>query len=433
MRRMRWGTPYLRRQYVVMAVAIAVLVVGIFAIFGQLLVGQLSRSYLEDVLLSGKLHAEEVGRQFSSDEPTYKVIEQRREALYQLSEALKRQDIVKRMRFFDERGKLAFQITLPSEGYIGRFPEGHSEFVQPTSPEEVIETDQTYEVTVPVGDYGTVVADLSKKALAARITVLRRQLVRHTAIAAVLTVIVLGAAVGFIWHLMQRNAELEERRRRDEELAILGSLAANLAHEIRNPLNALSLNLEILDEELAESTADRRTVGQARREVGRLSRLVNDFLVYARPTPPSLERCEVAVLLGEVAGLLGPLCDRAGVELRIDSGGASVKADRGQLSQVLMNLAMNAIQAMEANAPRTLELVGRPEGDTTMLEVRDSGPGIPEEELEKVRLAFYSRRKGGTGLGLSIADRIVEEHGGSLRLVNRPEGGLTARVELPTA
>jgi len=433
MRRMRWGTPYLRRQYVVAAVAIAVLVVGIFVVFGQLLVGQLSRSYLEDVLLSGKVHAEEVARQFTSDEPTYKVIEQRREALYQLSEALKRQDIIERIRFYDERGKLAFAITLPSEGYIGRFPEGHSEFVQPTSPDQVTETEQAYQVTVPMGEYGTVVADLSKKALAGRITVLRRQLVAHTAMAAGMTVIVLGAAVGFIWHLLQRNAELEERRRRDEELAILGSLAANLAHEIRNPLNALSLNLEILDEELAESTTDRRTVGQARREVGRLSSLVNDFLVYARPTPPSLERCDVGVLLDEVAGLLGPVCEKAGVELRVDAAKVSVTADRGQLSQVLMNLAINAIQAMEGGQSPTLQLGGHREGETIVLEVLDSGPGIPVEELEKVRLAFYSRRKGGTGLGLSIADRIVEEHGGSLTLVNRPEGGLAARLTLPAA
>lgn len=427
---MRWGTPYLRRQYVVAAVAIALLMVGIFAVFGHLIVGQLSRRYLEDVLLSGKVHAEEVGRQFVSREPTYRVIEQRREALYQLSEALKRQEVVQRMRFFDERGKLAFEITLPSEGYLGKFPEGHTDLVQRGEPDSVTETERSYEVTVPLGEYGTVVADLSKQALATRISVLRRQLVAHTVVAAGLTVIVLAAAVAFIWHLLQRNAELEERRRRDEELAVLGSLAANLAHEIRNPLNALSLNLEILDEELTGTGVERTTVGQARREVGRLSRLVNDFLVYARPTPPTLETVPVAELLADAADLLRPLCERAGVELHVAADETVVRADRGQLGQVLTNLAINAVQAMEGHQPRRLDLVGSADGSGAALEVLDTGPGIAEDDLSRVRQAFFSRRKGGTGLGLSIAERIVEEHGGTLTLANRPGGGLAARVEL---
>jgi len=415
---------------VVAAVAIALLMVGIFAVFGHLIVGQLSRRYLEDVLLSGKVHAEEVGRQFVSREPTYRVIEQRREALYQLSEALKRQEVVQRMRFFDERGKLAFEITLPSEGYLGKFPEGHTDLVQRGEPDSVTETERSYEVTVPLGEYGTVVADLSKQALATRISVLRRQLVAHTVVAAGLTVIVLAAAVAFIWHLLQRNAELEERRRRDEELAVLGSLAANLAHEIRNPLNALSLNLEILDEELTGTGVERTTVGQARREVGRLSRLVNDFLVYARPTPPTLETVPVAELLADAADLLRPLCERAGVELHVAADETVVRADRGQLGQVLTNLAINAVQAMEGHQPRRLDLVGSADGSGAALEVLDTGPGIAEDDLSRVRQAFFSRRKGGTGLGLSIAERIVEEHGGTLTLANRPGGGLAARVEL---
>jgi signal transduction histidine kinase len=99
---------------------------------------------------------------------------------------------------------------------------------------------------------------------------------------------------------------------------------------------------------------------------------------------------------------------------------------------VLVNLALNAVQAMEPSAARRLWLRGLCQGGRVVFEVVDSGPGIPEAELKRVREAFYTRRKGGTGLGLAIADRIVGAHGGALELANRLDGGLVARVVLPT-
>ncbi len=431
MRAVRWGTSYLRRQYLVATAVFALLLVGIFALFAQLLIGQLSRNYLEDVLLSGRAHAEEVARQVEGKGPTYKVLEQRREELYKLSDALSRQDIIDRVKFFDERGKLAFEIVLPSEGYLGTFPEGHNELVVPSKPDAVKETSKDYEVTLPLSDYRSVVVALSKNALANRIALLRHQLFMHTAAAAGLSALVLAAALGFIWHLLQRNAALQERRQRDEQLAVLGSLAANLAHEIRNPLNALSLNLELLDEELDGRGSEVETVGFARREAGRLSRLVNDFLVYARPAPPQVDECRVQDLLRDVSTLLAPTCARAQVTLRTEGENFEVRIDRGQMSQALVNLAFNAIHAMESMDVRVLTLGARQDGDSVILEVADTGPGIREEDLPRVREAFFSRRKGGTGLGLAIVDRIVNDHGGRLDLVNGPSGGLRARVALP--
>jgi two-component system sensor histidine kinase PilS (NtrC family) len=244
--------------------------------------------------------------------------------------------------------------------------------------------------------------------------------------------LVLVGAVMFIWHLVQRNAELERQRRLDEELASLGTLAANLAHEIRNPLNALSINLELLREDLGVKPGA-GTVDMARREVARLSRLVDDFLVYARPSAPTLEPVNGGELVAQVAQLLMPVCERAGVALHVDGGDASLRVDRGQIEQVLVNLALNAVQALEGGDRRELRLTCRPEAEQAALEVIDSGPGIPRAELGRVREAFFSLRKGGTGLGLAIADRIVQAHGGRLELANRPDGGLAARVVLPLA
>jgi signal transduction histidine kinase len=424
----------LGRQYLLVAAIFAVLLAGTFASFAHLLIQQLSRSYMEDVLLSGRAQAEELARQLKGGGNLYKVIETRREALAQVSAALARQDVVDSIQVFDNLGKLVYQTTTRTEGYSGgSFPEGNVELLVPVAPEKVVETHNSYEIRVPLNqDVGTVVVGLSKSAMAARIAILRKQLLLHTAVSGGVGLAVLLGAVGFIWHLVQRNAQLEGRRRVDEELAALGSLAANLAHEIRNPLNALSINLELLEEDLAVRKTQVDTVGLARREVGRLSRLVNDFLVYARPAAPTMEEFSGEELLADVTALLAPTCERFGVELRVESSEVRVRGDRGQLSQVLVNLALNAVQAMDGWPSRKLALrVSANDAAAVRLDVADTGPGIPAAELRRVREAFYTRRKGGTGLGLAIAERIVNAHHGRLELTNRPEGGLLARVTLP--
>ena len=432
MRGVRQPSPPLKRQYLLAVGVFALLLVASFALFADLLVDQFSRSYLEDVLLSGRAQAEELARQLGGDAPLYRVVETRKEALSRISATLARQDVIQTAQVFDERGRLVWSTTTRTEGLVGGFPDANAELVV-GAPEGVVETGTTYEIRVPLQDVGTVVVAVSKAALAPRIALLRRRLLFHTAVAGGLALAVLAAAVAFIWHLVQRNAALEARKRMDEELAALGSLAANLAHEIRNPLNALSLNLELLEEELHEHRAEGGTVGLARREVGRLSRLVNDFLVYARPSPVHRERCEAFEVLREVAALLGPSCEKADVALTIDAQPVVLEADRGQIAQVLVNLALNALQAMEQSQVRRLELRAYAMGQLAVLEVVDSGPGIPSEQLGRVREAFFSLRKGGTGLGLAIADRIAQAHGGSLELENRPEGGLVARLVLPVA
>ena len=431
MRDVRGEGGKLRRQYLVAAGIFAVLLVASVISFAYLLSEQLSRSYLEDTLLSGKAQAEELARQLKGSGSLYKVIETRREALAQLSAALARQNVVESVQVFDDRGKLVYQTSTRTEGYTGGFPEGNVELLVPVSPEKVTETTNSYRIRVPLEDIGTVVVGLSKSAMATRIAILRKQLVLHTALAGGVALAVLLGAVGFIWHLVKRNAQLDETRRLNEELAALGSLAANLAHEIRNPLNALSINLELLEEDLAVRRTPVDTVELARREVGRLSRLVNDFLVYARPTAPSMEEFDGGELLSDVSALLTPTCQRFGVELKVECPGVRVHGDRGQLGQVLVNLALNAVQAMDGLPRRQVGLRAQAEGDAVVLEVADTGPGVPEGELRRVREAFYTRRKGGTGLGLAIADRIVTAHRGRLELANRREGGLVARVVLP--
>ena len=428
---MRGGDWPLKRQYIAVAAGFAVLLVASFASFAYLMVEQLSRSYLEDVLLSGKAQAEELAHELKGQGNLYKVVETRREALAQLSAQLARQQVIDKVQVFDNRGKLVYQYESQAEGLKGGFPESSLELLVPISKPEVTERTRSYQIRAPLEDLGTVLVSVSKPAMAARITILRRHLLTQTALAGGTSLVVLIGAVMFIWHLVQRNAQLDARRRLHEELAALGSLAANLAHEIRNPLNAISINLELLEEDLASRKTPVETVGMARREVGRLTRLVTDFLVYARPAPPVAEEFDAGTLLREVAALLAPTCERFGVELAVEPGSVRVRGDRGQLGQVVMNLALNAVQAMDGCATRRVGLAARRDGERAVLEITDSGPGIAKTDLARAREAFFTRRKGGTGLGLAIADRIVAAHGGALELANRPGGGLVASVSLP--
>lgn len=429
---MRSPTGLLRRQYLVAAGVFGALLLAAFALFAHLLLEQFSRSYMEDVLLSGQAQAEELARHFQgSDLPLYKVVETRREALAQVSAALSRQEVVESVQVFDDRGKLVYQTQIRTEGYVGGFPESSLELLLPPPPDQVRETTRSYEISVPVEDLGTVVVTVSKEAMAGRVAILRRRLLGHTALVGGGALVVLLAAVVFIWHLVDRNARLEQRRWEQEELAALGTLAANLAHEIRNPLNALSLNLELLEEDLQNQGTSADTVALARRETGRLSRLVTDFLTYARPAPPVFEEHDIGELIRDVTVLLEPVCQRSGVALAVDGSPGVARCDRGQLSQVLLNLTLNAVQATERSPSRVVQVMAGRRAGAVVLEVQDSGPGIPDTELHRVRDAFVSRRRGGTGLGLAIADRIIEAHGGRLELENRPEGGLIARVVLP--
>ena len=431
MRPVRWGVWKLKRQYIAVAAVFAVLLAVSLASFARLMVEQLSRSYMEDVLLSGKAQAEELARRLEGKGNLYKAVETQREALAQISAALSRQQVIDKVQVFNEQGKLVWKSEFLTEGVKGGFPQGNLELSVPIAPVKVSEKTKTYEFRARPEEIGTVVLSVSKPAIATRIAILRRRLLLNAALGGGTSLLVLLGAVVFSWHLVKRNAQLDAKRRLHEELAALGSLAANLAHEIRNPLNAISINLELLEEDLESRKTPVETVGMARREVGRLSRLVNDFLVYARPSPPVLETFDAGALLHDVSALLAPACERAGVELVVAGEGVTVRADRGQLSQVVVNLALNAVQAMNGGAVRRVELLARRDGERVVLEVADTGPGIVKAELARVREAFFTRRKGGTGLGLAIADRIVTAHGGTLELANRPQGGLVATVVLP--
>jgi signal transduction histidine kinase len=221
---------------------------------------------------------------------------------------------------------------------------------------------------------------------------------------------------------------LEEMRKalhaRDEERE---TLLAGIAHEVRNPLGALDLFAGLLAEELA-GRPEASHVARIRQELVALSKVVEEFLDYARARPPVREEVDLALLLAEVADLAQPLAAARRVSLS-EEGGGSVRADREQLRRALLNLVRNAVEA--APAASLVEVAATAGAEGAVLEVRDRGPGLGADARASLFRPFFTTKERGTGLGLALAKKVADAHGGALALVDRDGGGTVARLALP--
>ncbi|MBP7146026.1 MAG: hypothetical protein KBD01_00665 [Acidobacteria bacterium] len=298
----------------------------------------------------------------------------------------------------------------------------------------------TAERIVPVpmaGGIGTVLLGLSGNSIEEESARLWREMMFKLVVGAAISLVLLAVAFFYVLRVIQRTRRLEAEAQRAEQLAYLGTLASGLAHEIRNPLNAMNINLQMLEEELADGRIDQDTLALlrgSRAEVLRLERLVRDFLAYARPQPSSREEVAPAELVGDVVRFMRPQFQGAGVTLQFDADQPAphVSVDAGQIRQALLNILQNAL---EASAPKhTVRVsVGATEQGEARIEVADEGPGIPQDFRERIFEVFWSRKAAGSGLGLPIALRVVESHGGRIEVESEAGRGSTFRIVLPNA
>jgi signal transduction histidine kinase len=221
---------------------------------------------------------------------------------------------------------------------------------------------------------------------------------------------------------------LEEMRKalhaRDEERE---TLLAGIAHEVRNPLGAMDLFAGLLAEELAGQPQGAH-VARIRSELASLSKVVEEFLDYARARPPVREPVDLGLLLAEVADLAQPLASQRSVSLGVEGEG-SVGADREQLRRALLNLLRNAVEA--APAASEVEVAVKVAGGEAVFEVRDRGAGLAPEARASLFRPFFTTKERGTGLGLALAKKVAEAHGGTLELADREGGGTVARLVVP--
>lgn len=252
-----------------------------------------------------------------------------------------------------------------------------------------------------------------------------------------------GALIGTIFHFqdLTQAVAMEQHLRRMDKLASIGEMAARIAHEIRNPLASVSGSIQILQKELSLEGANRRLMEIVVRETKRLNGLLTDFLSFARPEHPRPKKMDLSKALRETLTLFMEQA-RSTCKLTAQiSPGLIMYADSKKLRQVVWNLLNNALEAMPQGGDLTVRAFRgsgilpaglNAEESWLVVEVEDSGVGIPEEVRDKVFDPFFTTKEKGTGLGLSIVHRLVEEMGGRIELQSQPHKGSRFSIWLPS-
>jgi signal transduction histidine kinase len=241
----------------------------------------------------------------------------------------------------------------------------------------------------------------------------------------------LGAAI-YAYH---RLVLLERRTRNAERLAELGALTGGLAHEIKNPLSTVQLNLQLLKEDLdPHNPAYGRVISRldtVHREASRLRDILDDFLRFAGRIELAPRPVELNGMLQELVDFFAPQAQLHRVQLRLKRHPADVIApvDARLMKQAVLNLMINAVQAMQEGGELILSLAIR--GRSAEIEVIDTGPGITPEEQQRIFRAYYTTKRGGTGIGLAMAKRVAEEHGGSISLRSEVGKGSDFTIHVP--
>lgn len=244
-----------------------------------------------------------------------------------------------------------------------------------------------------------------------------------------------------LWKMFFRQLELQQNNARLDRMAYVGTLASGLAHEIRNPLSSMNVNLEVIREELQELNSEvAQRAGElshrVQKEVAQLNATLTSFLDFALPRKEGYSHFPLRGLVEELLEAHAEELKVHDIQLELEfppSAQTVIEADRRLMHQAVRNVLVNAIQILTTSVKRVIRIrIRELPRDKIELSISDTGPGITEENLLKIFDVFFSTRKGGSGFGLAIARKIVEEHSGRLRAANNQESlGATFTMELP--
>ena len=255
--------------------------------------------------------------------------------------------------------------------------------------------------------------------------------------AAVSILIFIPMAFFYVRKAIEKTKNLEKRAINSERLAFIGTLAGGLAHEIKNPLSTLNINLQLLQEELESMTGENskrvyRKTQVLQKEVQRLEQILNDFLRFARGQKLELKDHDMNEILDEVADFVTPEIKQKKILIlkSYDADLPQCHLDSNLIKQAILNIIINAEQAMENGG----ELMIRTSKDKKyiQIDITDTGPGIPKDIIDKIFQVYFSTKKTGTGLGLPTAKRIIEDHRGTISVQSEEGKGTNFSIKLPT-
>jgi signal transduction histidine kinase len=237
---------------------------------------------------------------------------------------------------------------------------------------------------------------------------------------------------------LSRARELEMQLHQAEKGAVVGRLAAAIAHEIRNPLNYINLTLDHLRSSFAPADPGKRETfvrltAQLKTEVARINRHITDFLKYSRPSKLELQDVDIRAEAEDALRLVEGRAEECGIETRIMQDGAipTVMADRESLRSVFTNLVINAVEAINGAGGSISIKLSNPGADSVKVEITDSGCGIAADDISKVFEPYFSTKETGTGLGLAIVKKAVDDHGGTISVSSKQGSGTTFTIILP--
>ena len=248
----------------------------------------------------------------------------------------------------------------------------------------------------------------------------------------------LAAAFNEMTAKLARARELETQLHQAEKGAVVGRLAAAIAHEIRNPLNYINLTLDHLRSSFAPGDPGKRETfikltDQLKTEVARINRHITDFLKYSRPSKLDFQDVDIRAEAEDALRLVEVRAEECGIKTNIVQDGSlpTVQADRESLRSVFTNLVINAVEAIDGAGGNISIKLSNPEANSVKVEISDSGCGIAADDISKVFEPYFSTKETGTGLGLAIVKKAVDDHGGTISVASKEGSGTTFTIILP--
>ena len=240
-----------------------------------------------------------------------------------------------------------------------------------------------------------------------------------------------GSPRGLLWVAddITESVQMKNQLIATEHMATVGRISAQVAHEIRNPLSAIGLNAELLDEEFMlglkgeSQTEARQLLSAIAKEIERLNEITEGYLQLARMPRPRIQTCDLNTLVTDFVAMSRPEFKNNQIDIQLSLAPESplTHSDPGQVRQALLNVVKNSMEAMPEGGVIAVETALSP--TTCSIVIADNGPGIPEDEIHRVFEPFYSTKTAGTGLGLSLTQQILADHGGTIDVAaNNPQG-----------